>query len=156
MSDDPLLATFALADAEATSDFGRRFAALLRAGDVLLLEGPIGAGKTHFSRALIRARLGREEDVPSPTFTLIQTYGAAPEIWHSDLYRLGHPDEVAELGLEDAFSTAICLVEWPEQHGSLRPEGALTLRFRLTEGGDARAVDLIGPPAWQPRLEALA
>ena len=72
------------------------------------------------------------------------------------LFVLRHPDEVAELGLEDAFSTAICLVEWPERLGSLRPEGALTLRFRLTEGGDARAVDLIGPPAWQPRLEALA
>ena len=96
---------------------------LLRAGDCVLLEGPIGAGKTHFCRALIRARLGREEDVPSPTFTLVQTYDADVEIWHADLYRLSHPDEALELGLEDAFASAICLVEWPERLGELCAAG---------------------------------
>lgn len=155
MAEEPLLTSLALADAEATSDLGRRFARILHAGDVLLLEGPIGAGKTHFSRALIRARLGRDDDVPSPTFTLVQTYDTKPEIWHADLYRLIHPDEVYELGLEDAFSTAICLIEWPDRLGSERPEHALTLRFRPTPDGESRAVDFYGPLIWEPRLKAL-
>ena len=121
----------------------------------IVVEGPIGAGKTHFARALIRARLGRAEDVPSPTFTLVQTYGAAPEIWHADLYRLSHPDEAIELGLEDAFDEAICLIEWPERLGDLTPAKALTLRFEATPGGEARRVALSGPPAWAARLSAL-
>lgn len=150
--DAPLL-TLDLPDADATERLGHALAPLLGAGDVLLLEGPIGAGKTHFARALIRARLGRAEDVPSPTFTLVQTYGAAPEIWHADLYRLGHPDEAVELGLEDAFGTAICLIEWPERLGALRPPGALTLRFAQTHDGLSRQVTLTGSKAWLERLE---
>ncbi len=109
-----------------TSHLGVQLARLLQPGDTVLLDGPIGAGKTHLARALIRARLGRAEDVPSPTFTLVQTYVAAgTEIWHADLYRLTHPDEVWELGLDDAFVTAICLVEWPDRLGRHVPEGAL-------------------------------
>lgn len=149
------LAEIALADADATADLARRFAPLLRAGDALLLEGPIGAGKSHLSRALIRARLDREEDVPSPTFTLVQTYGDDPEIWHADLYRLGHPDEALELGLDEAFETAICLVEWPERLGSLRPADALTLRFEQTRDGRSRRVSLSGGGAWPARLGGL-
>ena len=142
-----------LDDDAATDRLARAFGQRADAGDVLLLSGPIGAGKTHFARALIRARLGRAEDVPSPTFTLVQTYGAAPEIWHADLYRLGHPDEAVELGLEDAFGTAICLIEWPERLGALRPPGALTLRFAQTHDGLSREVTLTGSKAWLERLE---
>jgi len=70
------------------------------------------------------------EDVPSPTFTLVQIYeGPNCEIWHSDLYRLSHPDDVAELGLTQAFDEAICLVEWPDRLGTLAPGDALTLKF---------------------------
>ena len=99
-----------------TTRLGAVLARHLRPGDTVLLSGSIGAGKTHFARAFIQARLGRKEEVPSPTFTLIQTYDAGDtEIWHADLYRLGHPDEVHELGLEEAFETAICLVEWPDR-----------------------------------------
>lgn len=152
---DTLLTTLDLADDTATADFGRRLAPLLRGGDVVLLQGEIGAGKTHFSRALIRARLGWDEDVPSPTFTLVQTYESDPDIWHADLYRLTHPDEVTELGLEDSFSTAICLIEWPDRLGDLRPRGALTLHFRPTQNGAARAVDVIGPAQWAARLETI-
>lgn len=129
---------------EDTDRLGEWFAPRLGPGDVLLLHGQIGAGKTQFSRALIRARLGRAEDVPSPTFTLVQAYEAEDvDIWHADLYRLSHPDEVTELGLESAFDTAICLVEWPERLGDLTPERALTLRFSLS--GDGRRVDISAP-----------
>ena len=130
-------------DADATARLGQWFAAHLRAGDCLLLEGQIGAGKSHFARAFIQARLGRAEDVPSPTFTLVQSYQADVEIWHADLYRLSHPDEVLELGLDEAFDSAICLIEWPDRLGSLLPKGAMRLRFTL-EGEGRRVAFLPG------------
>ena len=126
-----------------TAALGRWLAERLVPGDTVLLEGPIGAGKSHLARALIRARLGRMEDVPSPTFTLVQTYQADVEIWHADLYRLSHPDEVAELGLEDAFSHAICLIEWPDRLGNLMPTDAI--RLSLSTSGEGRTVTLIAP-----------
>jgi tRNA threonylcarbamoyladenosine biosynthesis protein TsaE len=135
--------TLDLPDPEATEALGHRLAVLAQPGDVFLLEGPIGAGKSCLARAFIRARLGREEEVPSPTFTLVQVYEAAGvEIWHADLYRLSHPDEVWELGLDDAFSTAICLVEWPDRLGAHVPPGALHLK--LEAAGDGRKALLSG------------
>ncbi|HEY6918901.1 MAG TPA: tRNA (adenosine(37)-N6)-threonylcarbamoyltransferase complex ATPase subunit type 1 TsaE [Tabrizicola sp.] len=131
-----------LPDPDATEALGHRLAGLARAGDAILLEGPIGAGKSCLARAFIRARLGREEDVPSPTFTLVQVYDADVEIWHADLYRLTHPDEVWELGLDDAFRTAICLVEWPDRLGVHQPPGAL--RIRLQTVGEGRQAVLTG------------
>ncbi|MFN4129517.1 MAG: tRNA (adenosine(37)-N6)-threonylcarbamoyltransferase complex ATPase subunit type 1 TsaE [Paracoccaceae bacterium] len=125
---------------EATDALGRLLACHLVPGDTVLLTGPIGAGKSHLSRAIIRARLGRMEDVPSPTFTLVQTYeDPAGDIWHADLYRLSHPDEVLELGLEDAFATAICLVEWPDRLGRHTPDNAIHLSLS-PEGEGRRAV----------------
>jgi hypothetical protein len=127
-----------------TSRLGRALATLLRAGDAVLLEGAIGAGKSHLARAFIRALLGAQEEVPSPTFTLVQTYPAATEggadIWHADLYRLSHPDDVLELGLEDAYPTAICLIEWPDRLGSYLP--ANPLRLRLEPLGEGRRAHL--------------
>ncbi len=125
-----------LPDARATEALGQRLAELARPGDVILLEGPIGAGKSCLARACIRARLGREEEVPSPTFTLVQVYEADVEICHADLYRLTHPDEVWELGLDDAFQTAICLVEWPDRLGDHVPPDALSIR--LDAAGEGR------------------
>ncbi|WP_426032376.1 tRNA (adenosine(37)-N6)-threonylcarbamoyltransferase complex ATPase subunit type 1 TsaE [Cypionkella sp. TWP1-2-1b2] len=139
----PHAVTALLPSEEDTAELGRWLASRLVAGDAVLLEGPIGAGKSHLARALIRARLGRMEDVPSPTFTLVQTYLADVEIWHADLYRLSHPDEVAELGLEDAFSQAICLVEWPDRLGHLTPAHAV--RIALSTSGEGRAVTLTAP-----------
>ncbi len=149
-----------LSSPEETAALAARFAERLMPGDVLLLAGPIGAGKTAFARALIQARLGRAEDVPSPTFTLVQTYEApanvtdpACEIWHADLYRLSGPDEAVELGLEDAFSTAICLVEWPDRLAELAPEDALTLTFAA--GDTAHELTVSGPADWSQRLEPI-
>lgn len=143
-----------LANADDTAALGRWFAARLRVGDTVLLEGPIGAGKSHFARALIQARLGRAEDVPSPTFTLVQTYQADVELWHADLYRLTHPDEVLELGLEAAFDSAISLIEWPDRLGRLAPPKALRLRFAHWGDGRQVTVDLGGRADLAPALEA--
>jgi tRNA threonylcarbamoyladenosine biosynthesis protein TsaE len=132
--------TVDLPDEAATDRLGAALARLLGRRDTVLLAGPIGAGKSHLARALIRARLGRAEDVPSPSFTLVQAYdGQEGEIWHADLYRLSHPDEIAELGLEAAFGQALCLVEWPDRLGDLVPPGALTLTLAIAgEGRQAR------------------
>ncbi len=137
---------------EATAGLARWLAPRMLPGDVLLLDGPIGAGKTHFARALIQhllAAAGCVEDVPSPSFTLVQTYHAAAlEIWHADLFRLTGPDDVTELGLTDAFATALCLVEWPDRLGALAPPGALDLRFTL-QAGDRRHLELsTRSPRW--------
>jgi len=132
-----------LPDPEATEALGRKLSLRARAGDVILLEGPIGAGKSCLARAFIRARLGDEEEVPSPTFTLVQIYEAeGVEIWHADLYRLTHPDEVWELGLDDAFTAAICLVEWPDRLGAHVPQGAL--RIKLDAAGEGRRAVISG------------
>ena len=133
--------TFDLVDESDTSALGRALGQVLGAGTVLLLAGPIGSGKSHLSRALIRSRLGEATEVPSPTFTLVQTYPGTPEIWHADLYRLSHPDEAAELGLEDAFSQAICLIEWPERLGNLMPADALHLHLSQQGGGRLARLD---------------
>ena len=133
---------FVLPNPEATDQFGRGLARCLDAGDVLALTGPLGAGKSALARAIIRAHLeplGVDEDIPSPSFTLVQSYTAGPlEIWHCDLYRLSHADEVLELGLDDAFDTALCLIEWPDRLGPDLPERALhiSLAPNATEGRD--------------------
>jgi tRNA threonylcarbamoyladenosine biosynthesis protein TsaE len=127
-----------------TDALARRIAPQLRAGDVLLLHGPIGAGKTHFARALIQCFV--TEDVPSPTFTLVQVYDAPDfAIWHADLYRLSHPDEIIELGLTEAFDTALCLVEWPDRLGREKPARAIDLHFEVRPD-DARILRVHGAP----------
>jgi tRNA threonylcarbamoyladenosine biosynthesis protein TsaE len=139
---------------EATGSLAQAFAEAVQASDVILLTGPIGAGKTHFARALIQAHMAEAgqpvEDVPSPTFTLVQTYQSGQdEIWHADLYRLTHPDEVEELGLVDAFESAVCLVEWPDRLGDLRPTRAISIEFRQGDTDDGRIAVITGLP---PRI----
>lgn len=118
-----------------TTRLAQAIAPHLHAGSTLLLSGVVGAGKTHFARQLILSKLSEInaiEDVPSPTFTLVQTYDLGDtEIWHADLYRLSDGNEAYELGLEAAFDTDICLVEWPDRLGDLAPENALSLNFEL-------------------------
>lgn len=144
-----------------TAAFAARLADLLRPGDVLLLEGTLGAGKSAFCRACIRAIAQHpDEEVPSPTFTLVQVYDHLPKpVWHFDLYRLSEPDEVIELGWEDALDSAILLIEWPDRLEDLRPHTALTLSIQLEalEGGEeARVMTLSGDAGtWKPRLDVL-
>jgi tRNA threonylcarbamoyladenosine biosynthesis protein TsaE len=155
--------TFAidLPNAAATEALARALAPHLGAGDTLALDGDLGVGKSLFARALISARLaqlGRAEDIPSPTYTLVQTYDVgAVQIWHADLYRLAGPDEIIELGLEEAFDTAITLVEWPDRLGELLPDRRLTLAFSFAPGDDARAVTLTASgPGWDWTAQVLA
>ena len=151
----------ALPTPDHTTAFATALAQQLNAGDVILLSGGIGAGKTHFARAVIQSRLsaqGLVEDVPSPTFTLVQTYDdGISEIWHSDLYRLTHPEEVEELGLIDAFETAICLIEWPDRLGELLPQSALNIAFSTgaaSDHPDLRHAQISGPSdLWETRIQ---
>jgi len=146
--------SFILADDDATARFATTIAPLLRVGDCLLLTGDIGAGKTAFARTVIRTRLGRFEDVPSPTFTLVQTYEAHDgDIWHCDLYRLTSPDEAFELGLDDAMRDAICLIEWPDRLGADQPHNALRLTF--SPHGDGRKVTVQIPSEAEPRFGSI-
>ncbi|MBV9524135.1 MAG: tRNA (adenosine(37)-N6)-threonylcarbamoyltransferase complex ATPase subunit type 1 TsaE [Alphaproteobacteria bacterium] len=120
-------------------------------GDVIALQGALGSGKTAFARAFIRA-FGVSEEVPSPTFTLVQTYETARGvIWHFDLYRLARPEDALELGLEDALADGISLLEWPERLGSLLPARRLDIRLRAA-AGDARRARLSGDVSWSRRL----
>ncbi len=150
--------SFSWSSPEATEAFARALAPRLDAGDVIELEGGIGAGKTHFARALILARLAAPEDIPSPTFTLVQTYDSADgiEIWHADLYRLSHPDEAIELGFDEAFENAICLIEWPDRLADLRPTSALRLKLEASDvAGERLAVATWRDPRWAKKLEGL-
>jgi len=140
----------------ATRALASRLAPLLRAGDVVALSGELGAGKTFFARAAIQA-LGGPEDVPSPTFTLVQTYDLVPvPVWHFDLYRLARPEHAHELDIEDAFADAISLIEWPERLGSLLPEDRLDIHLAFGATEDERIVTISGGASWRERLKDLA
>jgi tRNA threonylcarbamoyladenosine biosynthesis protein TsaE len=127
-------------------------ARVAKPGDVIALSGALGAGKTTFARGFIRALAGAGIDVPSPTFTLVQVYDTpvAP-IWHLDLYRLARPEDAVELGLEEALSQGLTLIEWPERLGGLLPREALTITLRAAAGTE-RDIALSGPASWRDRL----
>ena len=144
---------------EDTADLAIRLGANLRPGDVILLEGEIGTGKTHFARSLIQSLMTVPEDVPSPTFTLVQAYDTpVGDIWHCDLYRLSAVEEIEELGLTEAFEAAICLIEWPDKLGPLTPASALTLKFETDSNTmEARHLTLgWTDPKWASNLEITA
>ena len=126
----------------------------LQNGDIVLLKGEIGAGKSHFARSLIQAAMDTVEDVPSPTFTLVQTYDTIiGSIWHADLYRLSDQSEVFELGLIDAFGNDIVLIEWPDRLGYLEPQDALTIELVILENDKREVIFSTSSCVWEARLE---
>ncbi|MCO6048913.1 tRNA (adenosine(37)-N6)-threonylcarbamoyltransferase complex ATPase subunit type 1 TsaE [Mesorhizobium sp. RP14(2022)] len=144
--------TIELPDEAATQRLGEDIAAVIRAGDVLALQGDLGSGKSTLARALIRALADEPDlDVPSPTFTLVQTYGTTPAIAHFDLYRLGHPEELGELGLGEDAQEGAALVEWPERAEGTLPPGTVTLS--LSEYGEGRIAALSGEGSFRDRIE---
>lgn len=145
-----------LPNESATAALAGRVARLARKGDVIALRGPLGSGKTSFARAFIRARTGTSEDVPSPTFTLVEIYGADPPlVWHFDLFRLERAEDVWELGIEDALAEGISLIEWPERMGDLLPRERLDVAFAFAAAPGARTVTLAPSAGWAGRIGAL-
>jgi tRNA threonylcarbamoyladenosine biosynthesis protein TsaE len=147
-----------LADEAATRALAARLAVLARRGDVFALAGGLGSGKTVFARAFVAARAAAAgapaEDVPSPTFTLVQTYDFADGmVYHFDLYRLAGPDETSELDIEDAFADGISLIEWPDRLGPLLPAGRLDVELLPGPRPEARRARLAPHGDWTARLK---
>ena len=145
----------ALPDEAATQALGRAVAPLLRAGDAVLLSGDLGAGKSTLARALIRALTTPEEDVPSPTFTLVQFYEADPPVAHFDLYRLSAPEEALEIGLDEALDSGAAVVEWPERLGERTAEllGPDRLSITLQTQGEERLATVTGAGRWETQIQ---
>lgn len=144
-----------LPDASATAALGAALAPCLRQGDLLALAGDLGAGKTTLARGLIGA-MGYPGAVPSPTFTLVQHYETNPvPVWHFDLYRIGHPAEVIELGYDDARADGIVLLEWAERLGADLPATRLNIELEYSASGSTRVAHLSGPQGWADRLQDL-
>jgi tRNA threonylcarbamoyladenosine biosynthesis protein TsaE len=145
-----------LPDEAATAALAARISALAEIGDVIALKGDLGCGKTSFARSFIHARGGTEE-VPSPTFTLVQIYEfGSVAIWHFDFYRIKSPEEAWELGIEDAFSEGISLIEWPEHLGPLLPRRRLEIEFLFGDRPEERRVLIDVGEGWQQRLAGIS
>ena len=140
-----------LADEAATEAAGAMLAGVLQVGDVIALSGPLGAGKTCFTRGLIGA-LGFEGDVPSPTFGIVIPY-APPALrvplWHVDLYRIDQLADLDELGLDEARQDAALIIEWPERMGAALWHDSL--RVELSVNGNGRRLTATVPPSWEAR-----
>ena len=147
-----------LTDLAATRRLAAALADRLAPGDMIGLGGPLGAGKTTFARAVIHALGDGREEVPSPTFTLVQVYDLERlSLWHFDLYRLSHAEDVFELGYEDALADAVSLVEWPERLGDLLPTDRLEVHLSAPPGqadGQRRLARLSPFGAWRERMAA--
>ena len=140
-----------LADEAATAGLARAFAGQLRRGDIVGLSGGLGSGKTTFVRHVLAA-LGHEGEVPSPSFAIVQPYPHAElgAVLHADLYRIEHPGDLAELGLDSAGDEGVLIVEWPEHAGPASWPGALRLSFTIT-GPESRRLTASVPAAWEGR-----
>jgi tRNA threonylcarbamoyl adenosine modification protein YjeE len=149
----------AAGDERATAALAGTLARALVPGDVVALEGDLGAGKTTFARALIAAFAAEADqappEVPSPTFTLVQTYDfPRATIWHFDLYRIDRPEDALELGIEEAFAEGIALIEWPERLGPLLPAHRIDVRIGFGGTPDARRIEIAAPDGPGERLAA--
>jgi tRNA threonylcarbamoyladenosine biosynthesis protein TsaE len=144
----------------ATQNLGALLAYELKAGDVISLSGPLGAGKSALARSMIVSANPHETDVPSPTFSLVQIYELADRtpLWHLDLYRIENPEDAMQLGLDDAFVDAVCLIEWPDRLKNFLPKSALSIHLYMACDEDAdcvRFADITAPPNWSERIQAI-
>ena len=160
-----------LPDLAATQRFGKLLSKHLKAGDVIALSGALGAGKSALARAIIQAIDPTEDDVPSPTFTLVQHYALADgtPLWHLDLYRIDDAQDAMALGLDDAFVDAVCLIEWPDRLKKFLPKTNLSIQLYADEtadefdgiaddtvlGSSVRFADVTAPPHWADRITGL-
>ena len=160
-----------LSDLAATQRFGGLLAAQLKAGDVIALNGALGSGKSALARAIIQAIDPTEDDVPSPTFTLVQHYALADgtPLWHMDLYRVDDAKDAMALGLDDAFVDAVCLIEWPDRLKKFLPKTNLSIHLYACETADefddavddmepasfVLFADVTAPPHWADRITGL-
>lgn len=153
----PETGPLSLPDADATARLGAAIAPRLASGETVLLYGPLGMGKSTLARGLIRALTRTDEDVPSPTFTLVQFYESDPPVAHFDLYRLTRPGEASEIGLDEALDDGCAIIEWPERLGDdpARWLGPDILTVTLAEHGDGRVATLSGAGAWETKLKDL-
>ncbi len=154
---DPDAIRLTLADADATARLGAAIAPRLAPGETVLLYGPLGMGKSTLARGLIRALTRPDEDVPSPTFTLVQFYESDPPVAHFDLYRLTRPEEASEIGLDEALDDGCAIIEWPERLGDhpARWLGPDILTVTLSEAGEGRVAALCGAGSWETKLKDL-
>jgi len=141
-----------LPDEAATARLGAAIAAALRPGEAVCLSGPLGAGKSTLARSLVRALTTPDEEVPSPTFTLVQFYeGPRLSIAHFDLYRLTDPDEAYEIGLDEALDSGAAVIEWPQRLEGNLPPDRLDVEIELTEDAGGRVARLTPHGAWEGR-----
>jgi ATPase, YjeE family len=149
----PAAGDFRLDDEAATARLGAAIAAELKAGEAVCLNGPLGAGKSTLARALVRALTRPDEDVPSPTFTLVQFYeGPRLKVAHFDLYRLSNPDEAYEIGLDEALDEGAAVIEWPQRLEGALPADRLDVEIAFLDGdADGRRVRLVPHGAWEGR-----
>ena len=141
-----------LADEAATTRLGMAIAAHLRTGEALWLWGPLGAGKSTLARALVRALTTPDEEVPSPTFTLVQFYeGPRLNVAHFDLYRLSHADEAYEIGLDEALDVGAAVIEWPERLDGQLPRDRLDVVITPGRNDDSREARLVTHGTWKGR-----
>ena len=152
-----------LPDLAATQHLGALLADGLASGDVISLSGPLGAGKSALARAIIISANPNETDIPSPTFSLVQTYELADRtpLWHLDLYRIESPEDAMQLGLDDAFVDAVCLIEWPDRLEEFLPKSTLSVHLCHAVGDDLddeagiRLAKITVPLHWADRLKAV-
>ena len=147
----PAEGEFRLEGEAATARLGAAVAAELKPGDVVCLSGPLGAGKSTLARGLIRALTTPREEVPSPTFTLVQFYDGATPVAHFDLYRLTSPDEAFELGLDEALEDGAAVIEWPQRLEGRLPPDRLDIEIAFDETGEGRRARLTPHGAWEGR-----
>jgi tRNA threonylcarbamoyl adenosine modification protein YjeE len=155
MASDSHFVQFILNNESDTALLARVISGMLKRGDTIALAGELGVGKTTFTRALIQSVLPGEE-VPSPTFTLVQTYdGPSFRITHADLYRIKSKRELRELGFEEALESGVLVIEWPDRMSELLPADRLDIMIEVDDGAEERRVKMIGRGDWADRMRQL-